>query len=101
MRNLTKIATCCFCGTRSVLTLRGKVRHELSCASCGAPIHMMKALPQEAAPEPARKARRGAAKPVRETAPRRKDKRRKRRSPARLVRKLFDEFWDEVEDLID
>ena len=101
MPNLTKIATCCFCGARTVLTLRGKVRHELSCASCSAPIHLMKALPRDEAPAPARKPPRGVAKPARDLRPRRKDERRKRRSPARFVRKLFDEFWDELEDLID
>ncbi len=37
----TKVATCCYCGTRAALVLRGKQRHELSCASCGAPLHNM------------------------------------------------------------
>ena len=41
----TKIATCCYCGTRAALVLRGKDRHELSCAACGAPLHEMKSLP--------------------------------------------------------
>ena len=40
-----KIATCCYCGTRAVLVLRGKERHELSCSSCGAPLHDLKMLP--------------------------------------------------------
>ncbi|MDJ0822410.1 MAG: hypothetical protein QNJ09_11465 [Paracoccaceae bacterium] len=40
----TKIATCCYCGARTALVLRGKERHELSCASCGAPLHDMKML---------------------------------------------------------
>ena len=44
----TKIATCCYCGTRAALVLRGEGRHELSCASCGAPLHLMKNLPVEA-----------------------------------------------------
>ena len=34
-----KIATCCYCGTRAALQLRGDVQHELACASCGAPLH--------------------------------------------------------------
>ncbi len=43
----TKIATCCYCGTRAALVLRGEVRHELSCARCGAPLSRMKMLPSE------------------------------------------------------
>lgn len=39
----TKIATCCYCGTRAALVL-GRDRHELSCSSCGAPLHDMKRL---------------------------------------------------------
>lgn len=40
-----KIATCCYCGTRSVLTLGGDVQHELACSSCGAPLHNLKMMP--------------------------------------------------------
>ena len=39
-----KIATCCYCGTRAALILRGKERHELACSTCGAPLHEMKML---------------------------------------------------------
>ena len=48
-----KIATCCYCGTRAALVLRGEGRHELSCASCGAPLHLMKNLPVDAVQGPA------------------------------------------------
>ncbi|GAA6208187.1 hypothetical protein NBRC116601_14800 [Cognatishimia sp. WU-CL00825] len=41
----TKIATCCYCGSRAALTLRGKLQHELACASCGAPLHELKHMP--------------------------------------------------------
>ncbi len=41
----TKIATCCYCGSRAALTLRGKLQHELACASCGAPLHELKQMP--------------------------------------------------------
>lgn len=44
MPNGTKIATCCYCGTRAALVLRGKDRHELSCSACGAPLHDLKML---------------------------------------------------------
>lgn len=39
-----RIATCCYCGTRAALILDQK-RHELSCASCGAPLHNLKRMP--------------------------------------------------------
>lgn len=45
----TKIATCCYCGTRAALVLRGTTRHELSCGSCGAPLHNLKQLRQTSA----------------------------------------------------
>ena len=41
----TKIATCCYCGTRAALTLKGDVSHELACSSCGAPLHDLKQMP--------------------------------------------------------
>ncbi|QMU58124.1 MAG: hypothetical protein GKR98_07890 [Boseongicola sp.] len=40
----TKIATCCYCGTRAALVLTGKTRHELACSNCGAPLHELKML---------------------------------------------------------
>ena len=39
-----KIATCCYCGTRAVLALAGRRRHELACPSCGAPLAHLKRL---------------------------------------------------------
>jgi hypothetical protein len=116
---MRKIATCCYCGTRAALVLRGEGRHELSCAACGAPLHEMKAMPCAAqtradagsGPKPA---------PRRKPAPhpydtRRDDsddrrqperdryrqpaKRRKRRKP--FLRKALEEIWDVVEDVFD
>ncbi|MDO6590222.1 hypothetical protein DS901_12045 [Loktanella sp. D2R18] len=90
-----KIATCCYCGTRSVLRLRGKHRHELSCANCGAPLRALKNLPREqlsaSAPTSARPDKRVAT-----------DKRRKK--PKRAMsfrRKMFAKMWDELADVID
>jgi hypothetical protein len=40
----TKIATCSYCGTRAALVLKGEETHELSCSSCGAPLHDLKKL---------------------------------------------------------
>ncbi|MCR8549843.1 TFIIB-type zinc ribbon-containing protein [Salipiger sp. P9] len=39
----TKIATCSYCGSRAALVLDAG-RHELVCASCGAPLHELKQL---------------------------------------------------------
>lgn len=42
----TKIATCCYCGTRAALVLHGS-RHELACSNCGAPLHDLKGIKSE------------------------------------------------------
>lgn len=47
MTTLRKIATCCYCGTRAALVLRGQDRHELSCSACGAPLQDLKMLKSE------------------------------------------------------
>jgi hypothetical protein len=98
MPDRTKIATCCYCGSRSVLQLGGTVRHELQCASCGAPIRAMKALKSN----PARPAGpRAGTRPAHGTPPpanRKKKTRKRKRSPLlHLVREVF----DEIEDLFD
>lgn len=49
----TKIATCCYCGTRAALVL-DKERHELVCSSCGAPLHDLKMLRTDAMEKPAK-----------------------------------------------
>ncbi len=93
-----KIATCCYCGTRAALVLRGGVRHELACASCGAPLHDLKSLPRDLvqrasrSPEPRPVAQ--APKPNRAKAP----KRRKRRS---LSRRIMSEVVDLIDDILD
>ena len=95
-----KIATCCYCGTRAALTLRGEVRHELSCAACGAPLREMKRLPADTAGKPARPkcgpTRLAPAKP--KAKPKAKPL-KKRRKP--LWRKALEEAVDLVEDLFD
>ncbi|HEY9037785.1 MAG TPA: hypothetical protein VIN05_02430 [Roseovarius sp.] len=118
---MQKIATCCYCGTRAALVLRGEGRHELSCAACGAPLHHMKAIPQPRSDTATRTAvagqgarRRAPAKPMpvkkvekvrsRRAAPDYDDDRRaprRRRSRGRLLRKAFEEIWDVVEDIFD
>ncbi|MEM9580964.1 MAG: hypothetical protein AAF891_09785 [Pseudomonadota bacterium] len=98
MPHPTKITTCCYCGARAALVLRGKVSHALSCASCGAPIRQMKRLET---PEPAPRA------PTRKKAvshrpePRRfsKPKKKKRRKSA--LRWFMEEAKDALEDIFD
>lgn len=46
-----KIATCCYCGTKAALVLRGTDHHELTCSSCGAPMSRMKSIKAEV-PDP-------------------------------------------------
>lgn len=97
----TKIATCCYCGSRAALVLRGQSRHELSCQTCGAPLHMMKMFPV-AAPMPARQRQaapsqdRALAQAPRKAAP----PVRKRKGKS-LGRKVFSEIWDAIEDIFD
>ncbi|MCA8884080.1 MAG: hypothetical protein KDA50_10110 [Rhodobacteraceae bacterium] len=85
----TKIATCCYCGTRAALTLKGGERHELSCATCGAPLHNLKGLKLSDLPQTSARPSHGRGKP---------GKRRKGKS---LRRKLFSSAVDMIEDLLD
>jgi hypothetical protein len=90
-----KLATCCHCGRRTVLTPTASGGHALACASCGAPLTTMKPLrPVEACA--------AAAHPPARTPTKMKPgkgKRRKRRKP--LWRKVAEEIWDEIEDVFD
>nr|WP_254439964.1 hypothetical protein [Ruegeria atlantica] len=89
----SKIATCCYCGTRAALVLRGKERHELSCSSCGAPLHDLKMLPKrKAAPS---KTVRSA---VSHTPPRKAKRKKKKKS---MFSRVFDEALDVIEDIFD
>jgi hypothetical protein len=107
----TKIATCCYCGSRSALELRGKTQHELACGNCGAPLHNLKMLlkAQVAAVEPQH---RGLVKPSRITQKTsRSDKGFKWEKPKKVSKKskkkkglgrwLLEEAWDAIEDIID
>ena len=104
----TKIATCCFCGSKAALRLdRG--RHELTCASCGAPLRDLKMLPKRNTPKEAPAdvvaPRRAAAIPYPE--PRRKPakpiKKKKRKSHKRKswFKDAAEELFDFVEDIFD
>lgn len=101
-----KIATCCYCGTRAVLTF-DRVRHELACSACGAPLHDMKFMPHQADKAPKKAARPsapargipGVTEPERPLRRMREKPRKKRRKP--IMRRFFEELWDEVEDIFD
>lgn len=90
-----KIATCCYCGTRAALNLRGNERHELACSNCGAPLHEMKMLRSDAVGvrELVRQS------PIRSSSdPRRRKKKKKTKS---LSRRFMEEVWDVADDLFD
>lgn len=52
----TKIATCRYCGTRTVLVMSAAARHKLTCTACAAPLddlRLWQADPSPAPPRPA------------------------------------------------
>ncbi|MCL6283139.1 hypothetical protein M3P21_06295, partial [Ruegeria sp. 2012CJ41-6] len=91
-----KIATCCYCGTRAALVLRGRDRHELSCSACGAPLHDLKMLPRERV-QTRRKSAPAASIPWDQ----RKKVRRKVKKRKSLFSRVLVEAWDVVEDVFD
>ena len=96
-----KIATCCYCGTRAALSLRGKERHELACSNCGAPLHELKMLRSDAV---------GDRELVRQS-PVRMDnryrdngyrgKKRRKKKQRSLAHRFMEEVWDVAEDIFD
>jgi hypothetical protein len=100
----TKIATCCYCGTRAALVL-DQSRHELSCSSCGAPLHDMKRLPTERNSDRVKNssyvpgvtdfAKKARARPY--NPPRRKYAKKRKG----LMRHLIEEAFDVIEDIFD
>ena len=94
-----KMATCCYCGSRTTLVLAGEKQHELACGSCGAPLSQMKMLPagQASAPE------RAPARPAR---PASSHDRWAKKGKAKTKRKGFgwkiaEELFDAIEDILD
>lgn len=99
----TKIATCCYCGTRAALVLKGRERHELACSSCGAPLHDLKQVPMsERVTAPRATPTRPAPKPTHPTAQRahavRPKKSRKKKKKSKWD---WGDVWDVVEDIFD
>ncbi|KAB7615435.1 hypothetical protein F9L33_01320 [Amylibacter sp. SFDW26] len=97
MPDLTKIATCSYCQTRSVLTLRNIGHKELSCSSCGAPLHEMKFIKQT--PKAVKHTPVTFSPLPLNNRPVKKKKRYKKRSD--FWEDVIEEVWDFVEDIFD
>ena len=98
----TKIATCCYCGTKAALVLRGKDRHELTCSNCGAPLRALKMLPvhSDRSTGPAAPLARPTLGAHRH--PERQVCRPKKRSNKKgLGRRMLSGLWDVLEDVVD
>ncbi|MGV6838920.1 MAG: hypothetical protein ACWA40_01860 [Planktomarina sp.] len=103
----TKIATCCYCGTRAALVLKGDKTHELACSSCGAPLHELKHMLLHH-PD----AKHSTVKPsrirVRPDDPikgykwdKKKPKKSKKKKKKSLGAWILSELMDEIEDIFD
>ena len=110
---VTKIATCCHCGTTASLTL-DRTRHSLSCASCGAPLRDLKPLPRPAPvrteavshqptprsfPAAAPAWRDGPPRPVAKQA--KKSKKPRKGWFGKKLKDLAEDLFDAVEDILD
>ncbi|MEM8787500.1 MAG: hypothetical protein AAGE76_04485 [Pseudomonadota bacterium] len=96
MADLTKIATCSYCGTRSVLRLWGRVQHELACGACGARLHEMKHLRKGHETKA-----RGPTKPRPHPPAQSKKKKHKKKRRKSGFFDLVEDVFDEIEDLFD
>lgn len=97
MPDLTKIATCCYCGTRAVLRLGGTAgHHTLTCRACGARLTDMKPLRKDRVQASAAEADR-AAIPSRPA----KYVKSKKKKPRRWVARLKDILEDVVDEIFD
>lgn len=100
----TKIATCCYCGTKAALVLRGQDKHELSCSKCGAPLRALKMLPKNAnrsAAPASRHDSHAGRKRVEKYPEYRKERPKKRRKTKSFGKRMMSGLWDVVEDVVD
>ena len=95
MQHTQKIATCCYCGTRAALVLKGRERHELACSNCGAPLHELKML--KAHP----KGERELVRRMPDWQGKSGRKSRKRKKQRSLSQRMMHELWDAAEDIFD
>jgi len=122
MPEKTKIATCSYCGTRTLMTLAEGKRYELVCSTCGAPLHDMQMLKNMASGDtkspisnssqespfrmqallPVFLRKRGDEKPeYKQHKKYDKRRRKKRRGLCFWVKEAIDEIEDEIEDIFD
>ena len=114
-----KLATCCYCGTKTRLALTAGEPRALLCENCGAPLNRLKFIKKEIEPEPRpvkkigpqrrrsskrasgyrSEAERGGRR--RQAPPRKKKRRARRRSFWRTVSRQLEDWLDEIEDLFD
>lgn len=99
MPHQTKIATCCYCGSRTALRLTARKGHELACGSCGAPLHEMKPLKLDPTPETRPKRENLFAAAAYRAKRKQKPKKQKRRKG--FLHRALEEVWDEIEDIFD
>ncbi len=97
---VTKIATCCYCGTKAALVLRGKDKHELTCGNCGAPLRALKMLPKQP-PQAAAPARTTKGKHLGKYTDYRNERPKKRKKSKGFGRRMMSGLWDIVEDVVD
>lgn len=99
-----KIATCCYCGRRTMLKPTARDGHELACGSCGAPLHELKALKVEASAARAPKRDTGgiAAGRGKSVTKSRGSKKAKKTKPRKgFWKRALEEAFDSVEDAFD
>ena len=104
MPHQTKIATCCYCGTRAALVLKGKDRHELACSGCGAPLHDLKALrPPEARSGPRELVKPSRSRRTVETRPKpgKYKKSKKKKKNGKRFGDFLEDAFDAIEDIFD
>ncbi|MEM7521926.1 MAG: hypothetical protein AAF307_12925 [Pseudomonadota bacterium] len=103
----TKIATCCYCGSTAALKIAAG-RHELSCATCGAPLRDLKSLPKSKTKGKSKKAKAVSHAPEVRRFPAREDVQVARMVKPRKVKRrkgwfkdVAEELFDFVEDILD
>jgi len=89
-----KSATCCYCGSKTVLSFGQGARHELQCKACGAPLSRLKARRTDHVEDPFIVS--GKKRPPPERGP----KKKKKKNQKSIAHRLFDAAED-VFDLFD
>ncbi|MCH2094724.1 MAG: hypothetical protein MK160_06355 [Rhodobacteraceae bacterium] len=105
----TKVATCCYCGTKAALVLSGHTKHELVCSSCGAPLHDMKMLRADHPSGSYKTGKKAQKVPKRPASPSgwehpdsdRRKKKKKHKKRKSFGARLFEEAFDVLEDIFD